>query len=138
MQWTLKLLTQITVLRRFGMFDINPWPLFRTGAVAAASLLAMLIAVLVLASGCRKPPAAEIVLLDFESETELDLLDWSCHTLYSLSDEHATSGTKSLRMDLFPSDSPGLAYVPALKDWRAYGELCFDIYTAPLLCVWAP
>ena len=70
----------------------------------------------------------EIMLLGFESDAELDLLKWNCHTLYSLSDLHATNGTHSLKLDIFPSDYPGLAFSPSVKDWSYYGTLSFDIY----------
>jgi hypothetical protein len=68
------------------------------------------------------------MLFDFESEAELDQLYWNCHTLYSLSNDHATHGLRSLKMELFPSDYPGLIPMLSVTDWRRYGEFCFDVY----------
>jgi hypothetical protein len=72
------------------------------------------------------PP--ERVLFDFESDAELDRLHWKCPVLLSLSDEHVTHGNRSLKLDLYPSNYPGLH--PMLEDnnWRGYKALCFDIY----------
>lgn len=65
---------------------------------------------------------------DFESDKELDWLHWKCKTLMSLSDRHVSHGSKSLKLELFPSDYPG--FNPALKniDWNNYSKLCFEIY----------
>ena len=72
----------------------------------------------------------ERVLFDFESDSELDRFDWRCHTLFSLSDAYATHGKKCLRLELYPSDYPGLAPMLDDNDWRGYKNLCFDIYNS--------
>jgi hypothetical protein len=79
-------------------------------------------------SNCRQDVFKELILLDFESDAELDQLYWSCHTLYSLSNDHVTHGSKSLKLELFPSDYPGLVFTPVVKDWSDYKELYFDVY----------
>ncbi len=84
--------------------------------------------VLVCLAPCSRKTNREILLFDFETEAELDRLLWSCHTLYSLSDRHAAHGSHSLKIELFPSDSPGLVPLLAVKDWSPYTELSFDIY----------
>jgi hypothetical protein len=70
----------------------------------------------------------EKILFDFESDSELDRFHWKCHTLFSLSDEHATEGRKSLKMELFPSDYPGLTPKLTINDWRAYRTFSFSVY----------
>ena len=74
------------------------------------------------------PLPAEKILFDFEADEELDRFHWKCHTLFALSDEHVTHGSKSLKLELFPSEYPGLA--PKIKDnnWSQYGTLHFDVY----------
>ena len=78
--------------------------------------------------GCEKIKHNELLLYDFESESEFDEVHWKCHTLFSLSDMYAVHGKKSLKLELFPSSYPGLS--PALKhhDWRGYQALCFEVY----------
>jgi hypothetical protein len=76
---------------------------------------------------CAKPES-EKILFDFESDSELDRFHWRCHTLFSLSDEYASHGKKSLKLQLFPSDYPGLAPKLASNDWQDYSTLSFDIY----------
>ncbi|MFQ6032509.1 MAG: hypothetical protein ACE5K2_06265, partial [Candidatus Zixiibacteriota bacterium] len=49
-------------------------------------------------------------------------------TLFSLSDEQATHGEKSLRLELYPSDYPGLTPMIEKRDWSRYDALRFDIY----------
>jgi len=68
------------------------------------------------------------VLFDFETDSELDRMEWNCHTLQSLSAEHVTHGIRSLKVELYPSDYPGVSPVLTRSDWSGYKELCFDIY----------
>jgi hypothetical protein len=77
---------------------------------------------------CSSRATKDLVLFDFESDSELDHIVWKCHTLFPLSDEHATHGQKSLQLELYPSSYPGI--VPMLKDndGRAFKALCFDVF----------
>jgi hypothetical protein len=88
----------------------------------------ILATILILMPGCIQDRPGEFMLLDFESDTDLDKFYWRCHVLYSLSDNHVTHGARSLKMDLFPSEYPGLGFQPSVKDWRAYNNLHFDIF----------
>jgi hypothetical protein len=81
----------------------------------------------VLLSACSVPPG-ERILFDFEKDEELDHFRWKCHTLFTLSDQHATHGIKSLKLDLFPSEYPGFAPIIRDTDWSKYGALRFDVY----------
>jgi hypothetical protein len=83
---------------------------------------------LLLALGCVESTPKERVLFDFESDADLDRLHWRCHVLYSLSPEHVTRGSRSLRMELYPSEYPGLTPFLGTKDWRGFKALGFDIY----------
>ncbi len=93
-------------------------------------VVVILAALLCVFSACQKTPDAESILFDFESNAELDQLHWSCHTLFSLSNDHVTHGAKSLKMELFPSAFPGLAVELPASDWRGYREVCFDAYNS--------
>ena len=90
--------------------------------------VALIVAYLSILTSCSRPVPAELVLFDFESDAELDRFHWKCHTLFRLSDEHVTHGTRSLRLELYPSEYPGLAPILEKKDWSGYRALCFDIY----------
>ncbi len=70
----------------------------------------------------------EKILFDFKSDSDLDQFSWECHTLFSLSNEHATHGKKSLKLELFPSDYPGLAPKLAVNDWQDFSTFSFDVY----------
>lgn len=72
----------------------------------------------------------EKILFDFESDNELNRFHWECHTLFSLSDKHVMHGVKSLKLDLFPSDYPGLKPMTITHDWRKYKVFSFDVYNA--------
>lgn len=91
--------------------------------------LGMIILVGLLMGGCSKPPA-ERILFDFETDGELDQFHWKCHTLFALSDEHFTHGTKSLKLELYPSEYPGLAHMIKNTNWSYYRVLRFDVYNA--------
>ena len=77
---------------------------------------------------CFHESTSEMVLFDFESDAELDQFYWKCYTLFNLSDENVTHGTKSLRLELYPSEYPGLAPMLGVNDWRRYKAFLFDIY----------
>lgn len=77
---------------------------------------------------CQGGPAGQFVLSDFESESDLDRVQWRCHTLFSLSDEHVTNGRKSLKLELYPSDYPGMAFELPMHNWSGYTMLALDIY----------
>ncbi len=79
---------------------------------------------------CSENHSRENILFDFESDAELDMLHWKCRTLFSLSNEHATHGTQSLRMELYPSDYPGISPKIPVKDWSLYKAVSFDIFNA--------
>lgn len=78
---------------------------------------------------CTEPDPVKI-LFDFEPDSDLDRFNWECHTLFSLSDKHVTRGKKSLKLELFPSDYPGLAPKTVANDWQSYGTFSFDVYNA--------
>ena len=78
--------------------------------------------------GCGGSAPGERVLFDFELDSELDRFHWRCHTLFSLSHQHITHGKGSLRLELYPSDYPGLTPMIEKRDWRGYKALHFDIY----------
>ena len=82
---------------------------------------------LALTTSCGVIPE-ERILFDFESDAELDRFHWRCHTLFSLSHQHITHGKRSLRLELYPSDYPGLTPMIEKRDWRGYKALHFDIY----------
>jgi hypothetical protein len=77
---------------------------------------------------CSSGAPEERIINDFESEDELDRLDWSCHTLYTLVPEHATHGSRSIKLELFPSEWPGISPRISRRNWSAYRELVFDVY----------
>ncbi len=80
---------------------------------------------LLLLIGCREKKP---FFFDFEREADLDSLHWKCKTIFSLSNDHATSGKKSLKMELFPSSYPGLTLGKFNPDWSKFSSLKFDIY----------
>jgi hypothetical protein len=71
---------------------------------------------------------------DFEDETVLDQLHWSCGTLFRMSGDHATSGHRSLEISLYPAaDSvvehyPGISFSGFDADWSARRALVFDVF----------
>ena len=77
---------------------------------------------------CSGGAKGEQVLFDFESDAELDRIHWKCHTLFSLSGEHVSHGGRSLKLELYPSDYPGLTPMLEENDWRGYKALSFDVY----------
>lgn len=88
----------------------------------------LLAALLYCSISCLRTTPHQFVLADFESEGDLDSIYWKCYTLFSLSVKNVTHGTKALRIELYPSDYPGLSFKLAKNDWTMYKTLSFDIY----------
>jgi hypothetical protein len=70
----------------------------------------------------------EYILFDFESDHELDDINWQCHTLMSISGRYVTHGKSSLMLEMYPSAYPGFKPELKVKDWSKYKALCFDVY----------
>ena len=95
--------------------------------ISASRFIIIILNIFLLLS-CHSNASRELVFFDFESDSQLDQFHWKCHTLFSISDEHASHGEKSLKLELFPSDYPGLTPMLKENDWRGFKALCFDIY----------
>ncbi len=78
--------------------------------------------------GCHEGIPPESVLFDFESDSDLDRVHWKCHSLFHLSDKHVSHGTKSLHLELYPSEYPGFSPNLVKDDWQGYKSFCFDVY----------
>jgi hypothetical protein len=78
-------------------------------------------------TGCYEKRPHELVLNDFESDSDLDRIDWNCRTLFFLSEEHVSAGRHSLGMKLFPAAYPGLSLKLAESNWSAYDLIALDI-----------
>ena len=89
-------------------------------------ILTLLVAIFL--SGCGADVPKELTLFDFETDSELDRMHWKCFTMFALSEEHATHGQKSLKMELYPSEWPGWTPKIAKTDWRGFQALGFDLY----------
>jgi hypothetical protein len=93
-------------------------------------IIFLLILFLQLTFGCRGAGHDSPIFLDFESDGELDRLNWRCHALMTISDGHAAHGRRSLRLELYPSAYPGISPLIEDNNWQGYGTLAFDIYNA--------
>ena len=89
----------------------------------------LIFGILMLLTGCSSLTAGDVVLFDFEEEAELDRFQWKCHTLSSLSSEHVTHGKKSLKLELYPSDYPGLTPKITDNNWESHKAFRFDVYS---------
>lgn len=68
------------------------------------------------------------VIMDFESDKQLDELSWKCGTTYELSREHATSGQYSLKIAMYPKVNwPGFGK-GIKRSWIGYNYLSINIF----------
>jgi hypothetical protein len=93
-------------------------------------ILAFNLALLLMLFLCCNPvkPATELILFSFESDQELDEVNWQCHTLMSISDQHVTHGKSSLMLEMYASSYSGFNPELKVKNWSKYSALCFDVY----------
>lgn len=96
------------------------------------AIVAILVAALAtLAGSCHRPPRFGC---DFEQDNALDLLEWSCRTLFRVSPDHATLGSRSLEISFFPAPEgqtenyPGISFSKFDPDWTRSRKLVFDVY----------
>ncbi len=70
----------------------------------------------------------KLILLDFESDKQLDELGWKCGTNYERSQEYTVSGRYSLKMEMYPRVTwPGFSKI-VKTSWAGYDNLSFDIF----------
>jgi len=87
-----------------------------------------ILAGLFLLLSCCEKSTNRFILNDFETESDLDRVNWKCYTLFSLSTNYVTHGNTSLRFEFYPSDYPGFAFNLDRHNWSSYKTLAFDIY----------
>ncbi len=67
-------------------------------------------------------------LFDFESEAELDYLNWECRKWFEWSRDHATSGQYSLKVTVPAGQYPGIKFIDVENNWSAYRQFKMDVY----------
>ena len=67
-------------------------------------------------------------IYDFESQTDLEYLNWECHKWFELSRDHATSGQYSLKVKVPAGQYPGINFLEIEKDWSAYRQFKVDVF----------
>jgi hypothetical protein len=67
-------------------------------------------------------------LFDFEEEAELDLFHWKCKTLFSLSEEYAKHGSRSLRIEFYPTRQVGFSTGQIDHDWSRIRAFEFTVF----------
>ncbi|MDZ7268017.1 MAG: hypothetical protein ONB48_10055 [candidate division KSB1 bacterium] len=78
-----------------------------------------------LASACQRDRP---FFFDFESDAELDRLHWECRALLTLATDPVAHGERSLRLEMFPGNFPGLKITRFDPDWSAFHSLHAAIY----------
>jgi hypothetical protein len=68
------------------------------------------------------------ILFDFEKEAELDLFHWKCKTLFSLSKEYAKHGSRSLRVEFYPTHQVGFSTGQIDHDWSRIRAFEFTVF----------
>ena len=70
------------------------------------------------------------ILIDFESEGELQQLNWECHKWFELSKENVTSGNYSLKVTLPAGQYPGIVFENLRTDWSESKVLRMDVFNS--------
>jgi hypothetical protein len=85
---------------------------------------------LVLVSGCTKDSVAakDLMLFDFEHDSELDRFTWKCRGRFELSSDYKHTGSLSLRFEFHPSGKVGFSTGDVPQDWSIYKSFDFWVY----------
>jgi hypothetical protein len=70
------------------------------------------------------------ILIDFESEEELQQLNWECTKWFELSRENVTSGRHSLKVILPAGQYPGIDFQNLRTDWSESKFLRMDVFNS--------
>lgn len=68
------------------------------------------------------------IINDFETDADLDNLNWKCRTLFTLSSDHVTHGNRSLAVTFHPSMYPGTSFKKVPENWKDYKFLAVEIF----------
>jgi hypothetical protein len=68
------------------------------------------------------------ILFDFEKDEELNLFYWKCKTLFSLSEEYARHGNRSLRVEFYPTRQVGFSTDRVYHEWNQLNALQFAVF----------
>lgn len=74
---------------------------------------------------CLKP--YDNKLFDFESDVDLNYLNWECYKWFERSKEYATSGKYSLKVCLPPGPYPGINFKNIRENWSKNQYLMMDV-----------
>lgn len=79
---------------------------------------------------CAGKPCAthDLMINDFETDGDLDRLNWKCHTLFSLSDKGVSHGRSSLKITMTPSPYPGVSFIDFPKNWSCFSSLSVSFF----------
>jgi len=67
-------------------------------------------------------------LFDFESEADLERLNWECHKWFEITSKNATSGKYSLKVSFPRGLYPGINFEGINTDWGKYQYFKLDIF----------
>lgn len=111
-------------------FQLNSFQAFKPNLAVRCALMKLIFMALFALTlvGCTGEVPQEFTLFDFETDADLDRINWNCFTLFELSNEHFTQGARSLKMDLYPSNYPGWHPNLSHADWSGYRHLVFDLF----------
>jgi uncharacterized protein len=103
------LIETFNMLNIFDSLGITPFPQHRSTAALQHS-------------------STSSTLFDFESDSDLERLNWECGKWFERSQEHVTSGKYSLRVVFPPSQYPGINFEEIRKNWSGPENLRMDVY----------
>jgi predicted MPP superfamily phosphohydrolase len=75
-----------------------------------------------------KDSSASKTRLDFETEEDLQDLNWECHKWFERSADHATSGRYSLKVTLPSGRYPGISFKNFRGNWAGFKRLEMDVF----------
>ncbi len=87
-----------------------------------------LVLLILIATACDNRAPSGRILYDFESESDLDRMNWHCRMRYSIVPEHATSGSSSLRCDFSEMRYPGIGFHDFPRDVASFRSISVDIF----------
>ena len=79
---------------------------------------------------CSEKPCekSSFLINGFETDGDLDRLNWKCRTLFALSDKGVTQGRSSLELTMTPSLYPGVSFRDYPRSWSCFSALGLSVF----------
>jgi len=91
-------------------------------------ILCFLVTISVSIQACTRNPHENQNIIDFERVEDLDAFGWKCHSKFSICSQYKSHGTKSLKMEFYPTSKVGFSTSRFQHCWNFARTFEFNVF----------